>query len=806
MFTRIGTITTRHPVAVVVVWITAVVVAGMAILSGFGLGGLFERMGSDGFTISDSESQIVQELTTTDADAGETTLIVVTGIDLTDANEFQQIQALANQNRSLFESENVDTVIDAFSSNVLIAENIGQELTDSLAEEMIAQAVEEQVADRQAELTASAQTPADLANIQAELTEYAEEVTNTETERVTELMQALAMVAQDGSGYAISVTLASDLDDDTADAAQTDLEIAISQYQDALRTENTDANVYGYSATLLEQSIMEQVQHDLVIGESIGLPVAAIIMVIVFAGIIAAFLPLIGALGAIILGMVVLWLATLCTSVDTFTLNVASIVGVALSVDYGLLIVSRFREEAGISASKLHVSLTKSDVKPIVERTVATAGRTVAFSAITIAFALTGLMFLGVHTMRVISLATVCVTLLSLAAAITLVPALLTLVGHRLLRPSVLTKIPGLRKIIAAVGDSSSSSGVFSRIANWVQKRPWRTIVGCLIFLVVASLPLIQFQVRNNFVDYIAAGSDLDLAYQTIQQQYPQLATSSITVVVDAPTEAGSVSEMAEEIQGMDGVLSVTTSALPTNEQQSQLDIQIDTDDEVSQAVTSVVEQIRDLDIGVQTWTGGAAASQIDFLNALLEHLPEALTFMIIAVMVLLFLMTGSILVPIKALLINSLSLCASIGVTSFLFQHGIGVPQTAGLELFIVACMVAFGFGLAMDYEVFLLARVKEFWDDGWNNEQAVTKGMQRSGRVITSAAAIIVAVFVGFSFGDLIPIKEIGVALAIMVIADATIVRMLLVPATMTVLGRWNWWAPKWLTKIHQKLGLHE
>ena len=415
-------------------------------------------------------------------------------------------------------------------------------------------------------------------------------------------------------------------------------------------------------------------------------------------------------------------------------------------------------------------------------------------------------MFLGVHTMRVISLATVCVTLLSLAAAITLVPALLTLVGHRLLRPSVLTKIPGLRKIIAAVGDSSSSSGVFSRIANWVQKRPWRTIVGCLIFLVVASLPLIQFQVRNNFVDYIAAGSDLDLAYQTIQQQYPQLATSSITVVVDAPTEAGSVSEMAEEIQGMDGVLSVTTSALPTNEQQSQLDIQIDTDDEVSQAVTSVVEQIRDLDIGVRTWTGGAAASQIDFLNALLEHLPEALTFMIIAVMVLLFLMTGSILVPIKALLINSLSLCASIGVTSFLFQHGIGVPQTAGLELFIVACMVAFGFGLAMDYEVFLLTRVKEFWDDGWNNEQAVTKGMQRSGRVITSAAAIIVAVFVGFSFGDLIPIKEIGVALAIMVIADATIVRMLLVPATMTVLGRWNWWAPKWLTKIHQKLGLHE
>ena len=149
----------------------------------------------------------------------------------------------------------------------------------------------------------------------------------------------------------------------------------------------------------------------------------------------------------------------------------------------------------------------------------------------------------------------------------------------------------------------------------------------------------------------------------------------------------------------------------------------------------------------------------------------------------------------------------AALGATTFIFQHGIfGVPQTAGLELFIVSCMIAFGFGLAMDYEVFLLARIKEYWDAGDSNDDAVAKGLQRSGRIITSAAAIIIAVFVGFALGEMIAIKEIGVALAIMVALDATITRLLLVPATMTVLGKWNWWAPRPLARLAEKIGFRE
>ena len=179
----------------------------------------------------------------------------------------------------------------------------------------------------------------------------------------------------------------------------------------------------------------------------------------------------------------------------------------------------------------------------------------------------------------------------------------------------------------------------------------------------------------------------------------------------------------------------------------------------------------------------------------------------VVAVLVLMFLMTGSVLVPIKAIIVNVLSLSASLGVTVWVFQQGhgadlLGFTPLSGLESYVVAVVVAFGFGLAMDYEVFLLSRIKEYWDAGYSNDDAVVHGLQRSGRIITSAALIVVAVFAGFVAGDLVVIKQVGVALAVTVLVDATLVRMLLVPATMTLLGRWNWWAPAPLARLYSRL----
>jgi RND superfamily putative drug exporter len=236
------------------------------------------------------------------------------------------------------------------------------------------------------------------------------------------------------------------------------------------------------------------------------------------------------------------------------------------------------------------------------------------------------------------------------------------------------------------------------------------------------------------------------------------------------------------------------------------LGVRLDTDDAGGEDASDVVHAIRQSEPGFPFWVTGQAANQIDFVEALLEGLPLAATIVVTATLVLLFLMTGSLLVPVKALLVNVVSLTASLGVTVWIFQDGhlegvLDFTSPGGLESYVVAVALAFGFGLAMDYEVFLLARIKELYDAGLDNDRAVRLGLQRSGRIITSAALIIIVVFAGFVAGDLLVIKEVGVALAVTVLVDATLVRMLLVPATMTLLGEWNWWAPAPLRRLYER-----
>ncbi|MFP5359966.1 MAG: MMPL family transporter, partial [Actinomycetes bacterium] len=238
----------------------------------------------------------------------------------------------------------------------------------------------------------------------------------------------------------------------------------------------------------------------------------------------------------------------------------------------------------------------------------------------------------------------------------------------------------------------------------------------------------------------------------------------------------------------------------------------LDTTDATGPEAVAIVQEIRDLPADVVINVGGAAAAQIDFIDAISEGALVAGALVVVATFVLLFLMTGSLLVPVKTLLINALSLLATLGVVTWIFGDGnleslLGFTSTGGVETYVAVIIVAFGFGLAMDYEVFLLARVKEYVDAGESNDAAVRKGLQRSGRIITSAAAVIVLVFLGFAMGDLLMIKEVGVGLAFAVVLDATVVRLLLVPATMTLLGDWNWWAPGPLRRLHQRIGLtHE
>jgi RND superfamily putative drug exporter len=240
--------------------------------------------------------------------------------------------------------------------------------------------------------------------------------------------------------------------------------------------------------------------------------------------------------------------------------------------------------------------------------------------------------------------------------------------------------------------------------------------------------------------------------------------------------------------------------------------IRIETADGGSAEAVRVVRELRELDPPFPVYVGGQAAIQIDFTDAIWDGALLAGALVVLVTFVLLFLMTGSVLVPLKTLVINGLSLAATLGFVTWVFQEGhleraLNFSSTGGIETYVAVLIVAFGFGLAMDYEVFLLSRVKEFVDAGYENDAAVRAGLQRSGRIITSAAAVIVIVFLGFAFGELLMIKEVGVGLAFAVLLDATVVRMLLVPATMTVLGSWNWWAPAPLRRWHERVALrHE
>ena len=734
MFHWIARGVSRHPLAVVLVWVLVLLAAAAASLVGFGHGGLFDRLKTSEVIVPGSESARVQELTASDSAAPVMTL-VVSGVDMT--ADAQRLQTFADDNRALLDVDGVSQVVDPF-------------------------------------LPAVAGTD-----------------------------QAGAMVSTAKDGYVVVMQGDTGLDDDQVSALQDAVDAAATDYGDRLRAEFPDAQVGVVSEQAIASSIVDQVRHDLVVGEMVGLPVAAVLMVIVFGGLLAAMMPLVAALAAIGVGMGGLWVLTFLTGIDSFILNVVSIIGVALSIDYGLLVVSRFREEAAALVGG-EGDGGREDVRGAVRRAVATAGRTVTFSAVTIACALAGLGVMSTHILRTIGLGGAIVTLLALLAALTLVPALLALTGARLLRPSPLTRVPGLRRVMAVVGDSSSDHGVFSRLAHWVHRRPWWVMGVSALVLVVMALPLTGLQLRNNLADYIPRDTSLRLAYDTLQSDYPVLATPSVQVVADvAPADAADV---VSRVEAVDGVDTVRVQTLADHDAMTLLDIHVDAEDQAGTAVTDVVHALRDLDVGHEMWVGGNAAMQMDFTQSLVHDAPRALGVVVAAVMVLLFLMTGSLLVPLKALVINSMSLLASLGVTTLLFQNGLlGLPKTAGLETFIVACMVAFGFGLAMDYEVFLLARIKEYWDQGLDNDTAVERGLQRSGRIITSAAAIIIAVFIGFASGQMLAIKEIGIALAIMVATDATITRLLLVPATMTLLGRWNWWAPAPLQRLHARIGLH-
>jgi uncharacterized membrane protein YdfJ with MMPL/SSD domain len=607
-------------------------------------------------------------------------------------------------------------------------------------------------------------------------------------------MPAVAsLFAADDAGVLYPVTVPDD--GDAVDRVIT----ALIDLRDDLRTDLPEATIEVNNTHMLVDSIVGISENDLARGESVALPIALVIMLVVFGGFLAAGIPLVGAIASIVGALGALFAISHVMDIDTTVINVITAVGLGLSIDYGLLMVSRFREEYRALGEPGRDARLDA-----IGRTAASAGRTVLYSGTTFAIASLGLLVFEPRLVRAIGVGALSVTVIAIASALTLVPALLAVFGERLIRPGALTRIPGVGRVLANFGDVAPDEGVFSRLTRRVQRHPALITVLCVLALVALAAPAASLRLANTSVDALPASSSQKVFVTTIRDDFPDAAAPRVALVTE--TEADAV-EWATQVESLPGVQSV---GLPRESGDGWV-----TAVRVIEAEgVDVVHTIRaDRPTDFRASVTGTDARTVDFSQSLLDRMPWALLVIALGTIVLLFLMTGSLVVPLKALVASALSLGAAIGVLVWGFQWGnfaglmgFDAAEIHGVDPLVIVLVIAFGFGLAMDYEMFILSRITELVEKGVDGREAIARGLQRSGRIITSAGLIIVVVFAGFATGDLMVIKQLGVALAVAVALDATLVRMLLVPAFMTWQLKIMWWAPKWMKHIHSRFALRD
>lgn len=593
-------------------------------------------------------------------------------------------------------------------------------------------------------------------------------------------------------GFLTVVEYDGSLSDAELDEVRRDVDVQFTQI--VTSSQATDSQ-RGSLKKLLDE-VVDQVEGDMKFGEGMALPVSFIVMVLVFGGFLAAGIPIAGAIAAIGGALASLWGFSHVIDLDATVVNIVSVLGLGLCIDYGLLVVSRFREEMrGLLDG---APLGENPRELIIEatgRTVDRAGRTVVFSAVTVAIALAGLLFFPSVFMRAAGAAGVSVVVLCLIVATTLIPALCAMSARRLL---------------AGETERTSDTGVFSSLAGFVQKAPWVVVALVFAALVAMALPATRMEVTSSGVELLPTDSEQRQFFEELAQDYPELAAPDVRVVTT--DDSAHVRSWAKEAADLPDVTSADVTTVGKIDGQTVRSVDLRTaDGPLGEGTRDLVSQLREDRPPFDAKIGGQAADLGDFTQSIADNAPLAIGTVVLASFILLFLMTGSVIVPIKALLMNIVSLGASLGVLVWVFQDGhleflLGYDSVGAVEVSIPVLVLAFGFGLSMDYEVFLLSRIVELHERGYSTNDAVRLGLQRSGKIITSAALLMIIVFTGFILAKVLAVKETGVALVLAILIDATLVRMLLVPATMSVLGEWNWWAPRWMKRLHARFGITE
>jgi RND superfamily putative drug exporter len=593
----------------------------------------------------------------------------------------------------------------------------------------------------------------------------------------------------------------------------------------------------GYGPLTLESA--EQSERDLQRAELVSLPIAALVLIVVFGSVVAAGMPLLVAGLAIPSSLALVYLVAQQVEMSIYVLNIATMLGLALAIDYSLFIVSRYREELRRGRT----------VGEAVERSVATAGKAVAFSGMAVAIGLSGLLLFQAPAIRSIGIGGSLVVLCSVLFALTFLPAFLGMLGHRVNALS-LRRLIGRFRSMDAEPDAAERSR-WERIARGVMRRPIAVLVPTLAVLLLAGSPFLRLEQGVPGAEVYPAGLESRDAYVALQSEFAAGETTPIIILASVegdPTEPSTVRairDYTDRLVALDGIDRVegpfelrdpatgavlppeqvaAIYALPPDQRPPGLDILLETYvrngtvrlDAISPispsqpAATDLIPIIRDLDAGngITVDVGGSAATGYDFLVSQSQRAPWAVGLTLIASGLILFLLFGSVIIPLKAVIMTLLSISASFGALVWIFQEGnlseflafdpIGYT-VAGNPIIMFAVI----FGLSMDYEVLLLSRIQEAYRRTGDNTASVAEGLARTAGVITGAALIMVTVFSAFALAEVITIKSIGVGMAIAVAIDATIIRVLLVPASMRLMGRWNWWAPGVLGRLADRLG---
>ncbi len=545
-------------------------------------------------------------------------------------------------------------------------------------------------------------------------------------------------------------------------------------------------------------AINKQVTSDIGRAEGISMPVLLILLLVIFGSLAAASLPLaIGGIG--ILGsFAALRLLTLVTDVSIYSVNITTILGLGLAIDYGLFMVSRFREE-------LHRQDTTADA---VAATVATAGRTVAVSGVTVAVALASLMLFPEMFLRSMGYGGVATVLVDMLAALTVLPALLAVLGPRV------NALRVRRHVQRPVRDEQS--GAWYRIARSVMRRPVAYVVVILLVLLALASPFRSIVWGGTDARALPAGAPARVVAEALKRDFPGNPSSPVEVVTrlagpaSAPAQQAALATYVRSLERVPGVSSAALTGVRGDIARVDLRYAADPYSATARDIVTAARAVPP-PAGGHAYVGGVTAQLVDELSSLGHTLPWMALVMCLATFVLLFLAFGSVVLPLKAIVMNVLSLSATFGVIVWIFQEGhlsglLRFTPTGTIDPSMPILMLAIIFGLSMDYEVFLLSRIRERYDVTGDNAAAVASGLQRTGGLITSLAFLLVIVVGAFSASGITFIKLMGVGMIVALVVDATIVRILLVPATMRLLGRANWWAPGPLRHVYRKYGIRE